>query len=128
MKSQSKIENDKLRNENEELKTECKHYKQLKDIEMKEMINTHRENMQTMAKQLERENMIEISKRENKIKKLKQEVIDKNVEIEQAHKKAVTNTEEFQNESANLRAEKQRLIEEINQIEQETKAYFEKEK
>lgn len=60
---------------------------------MKEMMNGHKEHLQSLAKQIERQNMIEQSKKENKIKKLKQEVIDKNIEIEQTHKKSATNTE-----------------------------------
>ena len=45
---------------------------------------------------------------------MKQDLVNKNIEIEQANRKGAQNEEEHQEEVENLKEERQRLVEEIN--------------
>lgn len=51
------------------------------------------------------------TKLENKIKKMKQEIVNKTIEIEQVHKKTTMHSEEHQLEVDNIRQDRERLLE-----------------
>ena len=63
---------------------------------------------------MERENELNTTKLEAKMRKMKQDLVNKNIEIEQANRKGAQNEEEHQEEVENLKEERQRLVEEIN--------------
>ena len=128
LKSQSKIDNDKLRGEIDEMKNEVKHTNQMKDIEIRQLTESHREEIQSTIKQIERENALTLTKLESKIKKFKHDLLNKTLEVEQASRKGAQSEEEHQQEIDNLVAEKQRLLEEISEIEIDGKEAFLKEK
>lgn len=67
--------------------------------------------MASSSKNTEREHILNTTKLENKIKKMKQEIVNKTIEIEQVHKKTTMHSEEHQLEVDNIRQDRERLLE-----------------
>lgn len=65
----------------------------MKDIEVRQLTESNKEAIQATIKLLERENMLTLSKLETKVKKFKQDLMNKTLELEQASRKSVQNTE-----------------------------------
>lgn len=100
----------------------------MKEIDIRQLTESNREALQATVKQLERENAISASKLESKLKKMKQDLLNKTLELEQAGRKSIMNSEEHQQEIEDLQQERQRLLEEISEIETEGKENFLREK
>ncbi len=89
-------QNSKISSENESLKQEIKHFQQLKEIEIKEISSRVRDTISSTVKQFERDKAIEISHYESSMKKLKKEINNKNLDIEQLSKQSSIIQEEAQ--------------------------------
>ena len=90
---------------------EIKHIQQLKEIEIKEINSRARQAINSTLKQFERDKAIEMTHYESSIKKLKKQIANKNLEIEQKDKITSTIQDEAQNEILAAKSEKEKLIE-----------------
>lgn len=100
----------------------------MKEIDIRQLTESSKEALQATVKQLERENAISASKLESKLKKMRQDLLNKTLELEQAGRKSIMNAEEHQQEIEDLQQERQRLLEEISEIETEGKENLLREK
>ena len=112
-------QNSKISSENESLKQEIKHFQQLKEIEIKEISSRARDTISSTVKQFERDKAIEISHYESSIKKLKKEINNKNLDIEQLSKQSSIIQEEAQGQILAAKSEKEQLLEELREVEEQ---------
>ena len=112
-------QNSKISSENESLKQEIKHFQQLKEIEIKEISSRARDTISSTVKQFERDKAIEISHYESSMKKLKKEINNKNLDIEQLSKQSSIIQEEAQGQILAAKSEKEQLLEELREVEEQ---------
>ena len=87
LKSQMKSEVDQIKTQNQLIENELEHQRKLKDIELTELSRRNKDDMRSALKHMELEKNVEIRQIENRIIKLKKDLANKDLEIEQQAKK-----------------------------------------
>lgn len=87
LRTQMKSEVDQLTNQYNLLESEMEHQRKLKDLELNELNRRSKDDMRSALKHLELEKNVEIRQCENRIIKLKKDLANKDMEIEQQAKK-----------------------------------------
>ena len=82
-----KSESDQIKTQNQLIENELEHQRKLKDIELTELSRRNKDDMRSALKHMELEKNVEIRQIENRIIKLKKDLANKDLEIEQQAKK-----------------------------------------
>ena len=93
LKSQMKSEVEQTRTQHQLLENEMEHQRKLRDIELNEQTRRGKDDMRSALKHLELEKNVEIRQYENRIIKLKKDLTNKDMEIEQQAKKTTGENE-----------------------------------
>ena len=93
LKSQMKSEVEQTRTQHQLLENEMEHQRKLRDIELNEQTRRGKDDMRSALKHLELEKNVEIRQCENRIIKLKKDLTNKDMEIEQQAKKTTGENE-----------------------------------
>jgi predicted nucleic acid-binding Zn-ribbon protein len=128
LKTQMKSETEQLKNQNSLLESEIDHQRKLKDLELNEITRRSRDDMRSALKHLELEKNVEIRQFENRIAKLKKDLSNKDMELEQQAKKTTGENEEIYLELSSIKQEKQYLLEEIQALTETTQQKIVREK
>lgn len=110
------------------LENEIDHHRKLKDLEINEISRRAKDDMRSALRQLELEKNVEIRQYENRIIKLKKDLTNKDMEIEQFSKKNNGDNEEIYLELSSIKKEKQDLLEEIQTLTETTQQKVVREK
>ena len=89
LRSQMKSEVEQVKTQHQLLENEMEHQRKLRDIELNEQSRRGKDDMRSALKHLELEKNVEIRQFENRIIKLKKDLTNKDMEIEQQAKKTV---------------------------------------
>lgn len=93
LRTQMKSEVQQVKTHQQLLENELEHQRKLKDIELNEISRRSKDDMRSALKHLELEKNVEIRQIENKIIKLKKDLHNKDMQIEQQAKKTTGQNE-----------------------------------
>ena len=105
-----KSEIDQLKTQNNLYEAEVEHQRKLKELEINEISRRSKDDMRAALKHLELQKNVEIRQFENRILKLKKDLANKDIEIEQQTKKTTGQNQEIYLELSSIKKEKQYLL------------------